>query len=127
MRHPISIAPPSAFVFSAQVSHIMPGPRRGYLKQLIKVLITLELSFGCRLGKSAFLIALPNDNPLIRCAAQSAEISRQLIPQTFSVLLLKKILKRRLPNWLLTQSSKLQGSHTGMRHAFTTLQTLMMY
>src|SRR5205823_8564433 len=84
-RQPISIAPPSTLVFSAHVSHIIPGPRRGYLKQLISVLITFELSFGRRCGKSAFRIALPNDNPLIRCAAQSAEISRQLIPQTFSV------------------------------------------
>src|SRR5438874_11569273 len=75
----------SALAFSAHVSHIIPGPRRGYLKELIKVLITLELSLGRRCGKSAFLIALPNDKPLIRCAAQSAEISRQLIPQTFSV------------------------------------------
>src|SRR5438067_11892921 len=96
------MAPPIASVFSAQVSHIIPGPRRGYLKELIKVLITLELSFGRRCGKSAFLIALPNDKPLIRWAAQSAEISRQLIPQTFSVYLLKKGLKRRLPTWLLT-------------------------
>src|SRR4029077_1120279 len=103
-RQPISSAPPSALVFSAHVSHIIPGPRRGYLKELINVLITFELSFGRRCGKSALRIALPNDNPLIRCAAQSAEISRQLIPQTFSVQLLKKVLKRRLPNWLLTQS-----------------------
>src|SRR6476646_2080065 len=112
------MAPPIALVFPAQVSHIIPGPRRGYLKELIRVLITLELSFGPRCGKRAFLMALPRDKPLIRCAAQSAEISRQLIPQTFSVYLLKKVLKRRLPNWLLTQSSKFRGSRTGMRRAF---------
>jgi hypothetical protein len=63
----------------------MPGPLRGYLKQLISVLMTLLESFGCFFGRSAFLIALPNDKPLIRCAAQSAEISLQLIPHTFSV------------------------------------------
>jgi hypothetical protein len=37
------------------------------------------------LGQIALTIADHNDNPLIRCAAQSAEISLQLIPQTFSV------------------------------------------
>jgi hypothetical protein len=30
-------------------------------------------------------MALDSDSPLIRWAAQSAEISRQLMPQTFSV------------------------------------------
>jgi hypothetical protein len=45
------------------------------LKQLIKVLITLLLSFDCFAGRSAFLIALPSERPLIRWAAQSAEMS----------------------------------------------------
>src|SRR4030095_753550 len=84
-RQPIWMTPPKALVFSAHVSHIIPGPRRGYLKELIRVLMTFELSLGRRCGKSAFLIALPRERPLMRCAAQSAEISRQLIPQTFSV------------------------------------------
>ncbi len=47
--------------------------------------MTFDLSRGWRGGKRALRIALPNDKPLIRCAAQSAEISRQSIPQTFSV------------------------------------------
>jgi hypothetical protein len=34
---------------------------------------------------SAFLIATPRSSPLMRCAAQSAEISSQDMPQTFSV------------------------------------------
>src|SRR3982075_733581 len=75
-----------SFTFSAHASHIMPGPLRGYRKELINVLITLVRSpFEERCGKSAFLIALPSERPRIRCAAQSAEISLQLIPQTFSV------------------------------------------
>src|SRR5260370_15389662 len=85
-RAAISILPPIAFTFSAHASHIMPGPLRGYRNELIKVLMTLVRSpFEERCGKSAFLIALPSDRPRIRCAAQSAEISLQLIPHTFSV------------------------------------------
>src|SRR5207249_11123431 len=82
---PISSLPPSAFIFSAHASHIMPGPRRGYRNELISVLMTLLRSPLYRCGTSAFLIALPRESPLIRCAAQSAEISLQLMPQTFAV------------------------------------------
>src|SRR3954447_12352866 len=82
---PMKMLPPSAVVLRAHSSHIMPGPLRGYLKQLIKVLITWFGSFGCFFGRSAFLIALPNERPLMRCAAQSAEISLHGMPQTFSV------------------------------------------
>src|SRR5918997_653298 len=60
---PMWILPPSCFVFSAHASHIMPGPLRGYLKELIRVLMTLFLSFGCFCGSSAFLIALPSEKP----------------------------------------------------------------
>ena len=34
---------------------------------------------------SAESTAVLSESPLIRCAAQSAEISRQLMPHTFSV------------------------------------------
>ena len=79
------ISPPCACVRCAAASHIMPGPFRGYRNEPINVLICLERSFGSRFGSSAFQMALESDSPLIRCAAQSAEISLQLIPQTFSV------------------------------------------
>ena len=36
-------------------------------------------------GSSALRIAAPRSSPLMRCAAQSAEMSSQDIPQTFSV------------------------------------------
>ncbi len=50
----------------------------------MSVFTTSPRAFGfC--GKSAFLMAVPKLNPLIRCAAQSALISLQLIPHTFSV------------------------------------------
>ena len=42
----------------------MPGPLRGYLKELIRVLMTWLESFGCLCGKSAFLIALPKRKTL---------------------------------------------------------------
>ncbi len=67
------------------VSHIMPGPRRGYSNESISVLMTLPLSPPLRCGISAFLTAVSSDSPLIRCAAHSAESSLQGIPQTFSV------------------------------------------
>jgi len=65
----------------------------------------------------ALRTAEASERPLIRCAAQSAEISLQLMPQTFSVYVLKKIWNKRRPNWLLTQSSKLRGSLTGASRA----------
>src|SRR5215831_8845511 len=37
----ISNLPPRAVIFSAHASHIIPGPRRGYRKELISVLMTL--------------------------------------------------------------------------------------
>jgi hypothetical protein len=40
---------------------------------------------GPRRGAIALRIAVPSDSPLMRCAAQSAEISAQRIPHTFSV------------------------------------------
>jgi len=72
---------------------------------------------GNESGNSAFQTALASDNPLIRWAAQSAEISLQLIPQTFSVYVLKKIPNSRRPNWLETQSSNDWGFLTGNNRA----------
>src|SRR5947208_138754 len=63
--------------------------------------------------KSAFQTADHKDKPLMRWAAQSALISLQLMPQTFSVYVLKKMLNSRLPNWFETQSSKFFGFLTG--------------
>src|ERR1700722_8505084 len=58
-----------------------------------------------------------NDKPLIRWAAQSALISLQDMPQTFSVYVLKKMLNKRLPNWFDTQSSKFFGFLTCITRA----------
>ena len=85
--------PPCARVFAAAASHIMPGPFRGYSKLSIKVLITSPscalvpslAPFGVIEFLSAFDIALHRSSPLMRCAAQSAEMSSQLMPHTFSV------------------------------------------
>src|SRR6266542_4135462 len=70
----------------------------------MSVLMTAPRSFGFGFHR-AFRIAVVRDSPLIRWAAQSALISLQLIPHTFSVYVLKKMLKRRDPNWFVTQSS----------------------
>src|SRR5712672_2190236 len=72
---------------------------------------------GLRRGTSARRAADTSESPLILCAAQSAEISLQDIPQTFSVYVLKKISKSLLPNWATTQSSKLRGDLRGTRRA----------
>src|SRR5262249_991525 len=61
-------------------SHIMPGPLRGYWKLSISVLTTGPL--GLRAAEAdpsarltALMTATPRSSPLMRCAAQSAEIS----------------------------------------------------
>src|SRR4051812_15663124 len=69
-------------------------------------------------GKSAFLIAPESDSPLMRWAAQSALISVQGMPQTFSVYVLKKIWKRREPNSFVTHSWRLRGFLFGKARAF---------
>src|SRR5262249_43547009 len=84
----------------------------------MSVLITLPRSLGFFFGSRAFRMAVLSDRPLMRWAAQSAEISLQLMPHTFSVYVLKKMLKRRLPNWLVTQSWKLAGLRMGSARAF---------
>src|ERR1035437_1960488 len=88
---PSSTAPPSLRTFSAHASHIIPGPCRGDRNVSIRVFTTClrsldwESDLGFRLAKSACLMVEPSDSPLILCAAQSAEISWQLFPHTFSV------------------------------------------
>src|SRR5262245_26128763 len=115
---PMCKRPPRAFTCAAAASHIMPGPLRGYWKESISVLICCWPSFlgmaprGSELRR-ALDMALHRSRPLIRCAAQSAEISSQLMPHTFSVYVLKKIENRRSPNWLATQSWKLSGLAVG--------------
>ena len=83
------MAPPCARILSRAASHIMPGPRRGYSKLSISVFTTGSPAFGLRAGSSAFLSAFitatPRSSPLMRCAAQSAEISSHDMPHTFSV------------------------------------------
>jgi hypothetical protein len=64
-------------------------------------------------GRIALRMADASESPLILCAAQSAEISLQLIPQTFSVYVLKNIRYRRAPNLFVTHSSKFFGSRIG--------------
>ena len=61
--------------------HIWPGPKRGYSNSSINV-VTVASPF---LLNSAFLIAVPRDRFLIRCAAQSAPSSVHGMPHTFSV------------------------------------------
>jgi hypothetical protein len=63
---------------------------RGYWKLSISVLTTgLPASrvarFGFSARDSALITATPRLRPLMRCAAQSAEISSQDMPHTFSV------------------------------------------
>src|SRR5438034_1381645 len=88
-RVPMWILPPAALILAAAASHIMPGPLRGYWNDSISVLICCPPFFGAdergRELRSAFDIALHRSRPLMRCAAQSAEISSQLMPHTFSV------------------------------------------
>ena len=62
------------------VSHIWPGPKRGYWNSSIRDLILLP-----RLPKKAALAALEKQRPLMRWAAHSARSSVDLTPQTFSV------------------------------------------
>src|SRR5258708_11216705 len=83
----------------------------------MSVFTTPVPSFNLRFGSSAFLIAPPSVSPLIRCAAQSAEISLQLMPQTFSVYVLKKVRNNRSPNSFTTQSSNDFGFRTGLKRA----------
>ena len=61
------------------------------------------------------ITAPPRLSPLIRCAAQSAEISSHGIPHTFSVYVLKKMLKSCSPNWLIVQSWNDRTSFRGKK------------
>ena len=63
--------------------HARPEPR--IAERVDQRLDHLPPLRGFRFGKSAASTAVVSDRPLIRCAAQSAEISLQLMPQTFSV------------------------------------------
>ena len=89
MSRPLSTLPPRFWILREAASHIMPGPLRGYWKLSISVLTTGPPAFGARLGSSAFfsasITATPRSSPLMRCAAQSAEISSHDMPHTFSV------------------------------------------
>ena len=83
-RLPISARPPAATTRSRVSSHIIPGPRRGYRNESIRVLMAWPFARR-RGGSTAVSTAVGNDRPLMRWLAQSAEISPQGIPQTFSV------------------------------------------
>ena len=61
------------------VSHICPGPKRGYLKRSISDVCPALLP------KNAALAAEKNERPLMRWAAHSARISEVETPHTFSV------------------------------------------
>ena len=54
-----------------------------------------------------------SDRSLIRCAAHSARSSEQGMPQTFSVYVLKKMLKSRWPKRLVTHCSKVSSRRCG--------------
>ena len=53
-RADISSLPPAACTFSAQTSHIMPGPYLGYWNSSMRVVISVWLRFG----RMAFITAL---------------------------------------------------------------------
>ena len=57
------------------------------------------------------------ESPLIRCAAQSAEILLVGIPHTFSVYDSKNVSKSLRPKRLTTQSSKLRSGRMGINWA----------
>ena len=80
-RAPSSSVPPAACTFSAQPSHIIPGPYLGYWNSSMRVVISVWL----RLGRMALTTALRRSRFLTRCAAQSAGISETGTPHTFSV------------------------------------------
>ena len=80
-RADISSVPPAACTFSAQTSHIIPGPYLGYWNSSMRVV----MSVWPRLGRTALITALRRSRFLTRWAAQSAGISDTGTPQTFSV------------------------------------------
>jgi hypothetical protein len=88
---PMEILPPWDLIFCPAVSHIMPGPRRGYSKLSISDLtfVGFLLDFhpipAAMEFRMLFATASHRFKPLMRWAAQSAEISSQDMPQTFSV------------------------------------------
>jgi hypothetical protein len=73
--------PPAERTWSAQRSHIMPGPYLGYWNSSIRLVMSLRL----RRGISALITALASDRFLIRWAAQSACSSVAGMPQIFSL------------------------------------------
>ena len=79
--------PPAATTFSAQTSHIMPGPSFGYWNSSMRLVISVCL----RLGNRALITALRRSRFLMRCAAQSDGICDTFTPHTFSVYVLKKV------------------------------------
>ena len=87
-RVPMWTRPPRCLILAAAALPHLPGPRRGYWKLSIRVLISsppFSGWSGAAARRSAFDMALHRSRPLIRCAAQSAEISSQVMPHTFSV------------------------------------------
>src|SRR5258708_37525353 len=83
----------------------------------MSVFTTPVPSFNLLFGSSAVLIAPRSVRILTRCAAQSAEISLQLMPQTFSVYVLKKVRNNRSPNSFTTQPSNDFGLGAGLSRA----------
>ena len=80
-RARISRVPPAACTFSAQTSHIIPGPYLGYWNSSMRVVISV-----CpRLGRMALMTALRRSRFFTRWAAQSAGMSETGTPHTFSV------------------------------------------
>ena len=74
-------SPPIARSFSVHISHICPGPRRGYWNSSIRLLILVERFWI----DAALRIALASERFWMRCAAHSARTSVHGMPQTFSV------------------------------------------
>ena len=67
-------APPCSRIRSRAASHIWPGPSRGYWKLSIRVLITSPLALRPAAEEGVRRPRRTRLRPLIRCAAQSAEI-----------------------------------------------------
>jgi hypothetical protein len=69
------------------------------------------------LPRNALATAAQRSSPLIRCEAQSALISSQEMPHTFSVYDLKNMSKSRLPNRFVTHCRKLVSGRMGNSRA----------
>ena len=83
----IRTSPPISTTWSAQCSHIIPGPYFGYSNSSIKLVTCFERSrrFPATDERTGSQTASHRDMPLMRWAPQSAESSEAGTPHTFSL------------------------------------------